>query len=627
MVVNKKKEECTIHREFGVWSNTCYLVRKIAQYCPVLIVGITFSVICNSVNSYYWGILSKYIIALIEKHSGGPEAVRELIRLALIAGAVALALGVGATVSNNRRWFYIFTMRTHLLTERITKVLKLRYDMLERPDILDMAERAERAMGGGNGVEGMLSLFTQLATSLCTVAVTFTTVTILDWRLIILLIGLAIVQFLYFRHIMKRNKEEVWDKWAPTNRKRNYMERVTQDFEYSKDIRLFDLSAFLAGKQREVFAEREKLMDLNYNLWSYHSLVVELIYVIAKAAIYAVLFYTVLMKGLFIGDYTMYLAMTMAFSQALLNIFHRFGDYRKASVETDDFRSFMEFEIEDDEADALDLPECAEYEIEFHDVSYRYAKSDFDALSGFSLRIASGEKLAVVGLNGAGKSTMIKLLLRLYDPTEGYITLNGVDIRHYRRKDYYRLFAPVFQDVEIFAFPVLQNVSMAAIDGTDRSLVEKSLKEADLWDKIETLTRGIDTPLTNIAEDDGVNLSGGEQQKLALARALYKGGKIVVLDEPTSALDAIAEQRLYENFNEMIGDRSAVYISHRLASTQFCDRIALFKDGKLTEYGTHDELMSRNGAYADMFNTQAQYYRDEQDRRKAFEGEEVKNDE
>ncbi len=150
MVVNKKKEECTIHREFGVWSNTCYLVRKIAQYCPVLIVGITFSVICNSVNSYYWGILSKYIIALIEKHSGGPEAVRELIRLALIAGAVALALGVGATVSNNRRWFYIFTMRTHLLTERITKVLKLRYDMLERPDILDMAERAERAMGGGN---------------------------------------------------------------------------------------------------------------------------------------------------------------------------------------------------------------------------------------------------------------------------------------------------------------------------------------------------------------------------------------------------------------------------------------------------------------------------------------------
>ena len=166
----------------------------------------------------------------------------------------------------------------------------------------------------------------------------------------------------------------------------------------------------------------------------------------------------------------------------------------------------------------------------------------------------------------------------------------------------------------MFAFPVSQNISMKTREETDRALVEKSAHGAGLWDKIMKLSKGIDTPLTNVVEEDGVSLSGGEQQKLSLARALYKDSKIVVLDEPTSALDAIAEQQLYESFDEMIGNRSAVYISHRLASTKFCDHIAMFEEGRLTEYGTHEELMAGNGAYANMFNTQAQYYRDKKER-------------
>lgn len=621
MAEYKESKENPLHKEFGIWSNTRYIVRKMAQYCPGVILISLIGILCISVNSYYWGIFGKYVIALIEKNVGGAEAERELVRLVIVAGAIALLIGVGQVIYNNRAWFRFIDVRMHMITERVKRVLDLRYDMLERPDILDIAERAAQATGGNsNGVEGMMHLLAQLAQSLCTVVATFTVVTILDWRLILLLIVIAIVQFVYFRHIIKRDKEEVWDKWAATNRQQHYMERVTQDFDYAKDIRLFNLSGLLVAKQREIFAKREKLRDLGYDLWFYHALVVQLLYVVAKSAIYAVLFHAVLHKGLSIGDFTMYLAMTMAFSQALLNIFHRFGDYKKASMETDDFRSFMELSIEDDEADAIDLSECDKLDIEFHNVSYRYTKSDKDALSGLSLKLKAGERLAVVGLNGAGKTTMIKLLLRLYDPTEGQITLNGVDIRKFHRKDYYKLFAPVFQNIEIFAFPVFQNVSLKTENETDRELVEKSLKEAGLWAKIETLSSGIDTPLTNVVEEDGVNFSGGEQQKLALARALYKGSKIVVLDEPTSALDAIAEQELYEHFDEMIGDRSAVYISHRLASTKFCDHVAMFENGKLTEYGTHDELMAKDGAYANMFRTQAKYYRDEQERKKNFEG-------
>ncbi|MBR6380053.1 MAG: ABC transporter ATP-binding protein, partial [Lachnospiraceae bacterium] len=210
----------------------------------------------------------------------------------------------------------------------------------------------------------------------------------------------------------------------------------------------------------------------------------------------------------------------------------------------------------------------------------------------------------------AGKTTMIKLLLRLYDPTEGRITLNGTDIRRFHREEYYRLFSPVFQNVEIFAFLMSENIALKSSADLDHTKAYASAIEAGLEEKLSSLVRGIDTPLTNVVEEDGIDLSGGEKQKLALAKALYKGARVVVLDEPTSALDALAEQALYSRFDEMIGDKSAVYISHRLASTRFCDRIAMFADGELAEYGTHEQLMEQDGAYARMFRVQAQYYQE-----------------
>ena len=216
----------------------------------------------------------------------------------------------------------------------------------------------------------------------------------------------------------------------------------------------------------------------------------------------------------------------------------------------------------------------------------------------------------MVGLNGAGKTTMIKLLLRLYDPTEGFITLNGTDIRKYRREDYYRLFSPVFQNVELFALPLAENVSMLPMQATDREKAAACLREAGLGGRLDELTKGLDTELLKIASEEGIDLSGGEKQKLALARALYKGAPVVVLDEPTAALDALAEKQLYERFDRMIGKKSAVYISHRLASTRFCDRIAMFMDGRMAEYGTHDELVAKGGEYARLFDVQAQYYRE-----------------
>lgn len=608
----KESKDNPLHREFGVWSNTLYILKKLRQYCPAVIPIALTGIVCGSILSYFWGIFGKYVIDLVQSEGSVTENTEALLKLVLIAGLAAAALTFGNAFSTNKTWYRFIYVRMQVITERIDRALCLNYQMLERPDVLDVHERATQATGGNNnGVEGMMNLMVTLGRNLVTILVTLAAVSVLDWRLVFCLFLLGVLQYLYHRWIIKLDKREVWDKLAPVWRQVNYMSRVTQDFDYAKDVRLFDMSGFLLDKQRQVFAQREERTDYHLDLWYRHTVVTQVLYLVGKALIYAALFFAVLKKGMSIGDFTMYLALALAFSESLQQFLHRFGDYGRASLEVDDFRSFMELDLEEG-ADTIPIPEAKEYTIEFHDVSYRYLKAEKDAVSHLNLTLHPGEKLAVVGLNGAGKTTMIKLLLRLYDPTQGYVTLNGTDIRRFKREEYYRLFSPVFQDVEIFAFPMAENVSMKTPEDTDRERARSVAFEAGLQEKVQSLKKGIDTELLKIVDEEGVDLSGGEKQKLALARALYKAAPVVVLDEPTSALDALAEQQLYERFDRMIGKKAAVYISHRLASTRFCDRVAMFKDGAVVECGSHEELMAKGGEYARMFEVQAQYYQEEQ---------------
>ncbi len=606
----KESKDNPLHKEYGILSNTRYIIRKMAQYQPSVLFLMFIGLVAGSVFSYFWGIFGKYVIDIIQTQDG-ESGERELIKLILIAGGIAAFLTICTVTSGSKTWYRWIYIRMNMINERIAKVLDLKYELLEKPDVLDVAERASQATGGNNnGVEGMMHLMMQLGQSSLTVIVTFIAVTVLDARLIIAMVVLTIVQYLYFRHIIKVDKREVWDKLSGSWRSRHYMERITQDFDFAKDIRLFHLSDFLTEKFNALNAFFIERNDYHHKLWLRYNFVTAAAGTAIKILVYAVLYVSVLKKDMSVGNFTMFLSFSLAFSGALMNLLQRFGDYKRASLETDDFRSFIDLETGDDEKDCIPLPQTDSFEFEFVDVSYKYLKSEKEALSHLNLKIAAGEKIAVVGLNGAGKTTMIKLLLRLYDPSQGYITLNGIDIRKFRRADYYKLFAPVFQNVEIFAFLMSENIAMKRKDGLDFERADKAAREAGLEERIASLTKGLETPLTKIVEDDGVDLSGGEKQKLALAKALYKGAKIVVLDEPTSALDAIAEQNLYERFDEMIGNKSAVYISHRLASTRFCDRIAMFEDGRLVECDSHEKLMALNGKYANMFNVQAQYYRE-----------------
>ena len=613
---NKKDENTDeFHKEYGVISNCRYIFEKFVKYRKSLILFIITGSIAAASMTYLWSFIGKLVIDMIEQQASSPDKdIKPLLYLTLITSAAELLFMWLNTVSSMKMSVGFTYVRLMIIKERIAKTLGMEYEALETPEMLDRLQKAKRATAGDwQGVQGMMTYMQVMGVQIISVTIAVAIMTTFNPWIILIIVVLSFAQFLFFDYIRKKDKKEMWDALMPHWRKLEYMENVTTDFSYAKDIRLFGMQKYLAKKQIDVYDEELHHWIKSRQYWIYNTIFAHGISLLRQLIIIGWLVYSVVFNGLSIGNFTLYTASAAAFSNAINEILQALSALRERSAHTDDYRSFMDIPSADDKAQTIPIPPADKYTFEFKNVSFKYRGQEKYALKNVNLTLHAGEKLAVVGLNGAGKSTFIKLLLRLYDVTEGCILMNGTDIRKFDRKEYYELFAPAFQDVMVFAFPVAENVSMKEPFNTDKAEAEKMLRLAGLGDKLDKLEKGVDTELLKVLYDDGVDLSGGEKQKLALARALYKKSKIIVLDEPTAALDALAEFRLYQSFNELVGDRTAVYISHRLSSTRFCDRVAMFKDGEMVEIGTHDSLMEADGAYADMFRVQAQYYVEDKD--------------
>ena len=613
---NKKDENTDeFHKEYGVISNCRYILGKFVKYRKSLILFIITGSIAAASMTYLWSFFGKLVIDMIEQQASSPDKdIKPLLYLTLITSAAELLFMWLNTVSSMKMSVGFTYVRLMIIKERIAKTLGMEYEALETPEMLDRLQKAKRATAGDwQGVQGMMTYMQVMGVQIISVTIAVAIMTTFNPWIILIIVVLSFAQFLFFDYIRKKDKKEMWDAMMPHWRKLEYMENVTTDFSYAKDIRLFGMQKYLAKKQIDVYDEELRHWIKSRQYWIYNTIFAHGISLLRQLIIIGWLVYSVVFNGLSIGNFTLYTASAAAFSNAINEILQALSALRERSAHTDDYRSFMDIPSADDKAQTIPIPPADKYTFEFKNVSFKYRGQEKYALKNVNLTLHAGEKLAVVGLNGAGKSTFIKLLLRLYDVTEGCILMNGTDIRKFDRKEYYELFAPAFQDVMVFAFPVAENVSMKEPFNTDKAEAEKMLRLAGLGDKLDKLEKGVDTELLKVLYDDGVDLSGGEKQKLALARALYKKSKIIVLDEPTAALDALAEFRLYQSFNELVGNRTAVYISHRLSSTRFCDRVAMFKDGEMVEIGTHDSLMEADGAYADMFRVQAQYYVEDKD--------------
>lgn len=485
------------------------------------------------------------------------------------------------------------------------KCASMDFEKTEDPEILDLSQKAQNGLNWYGGVDGFMRRLSNIISNVIQVV---TTAAILltgsVWVLLIVIIYIVISFFL-----TKRRSKLEFDlngAFDILDRKVSYNFWQTYDFKYGKDIRLYDASKMLDENCHQINDECYRV-ELKYRK---KIMVVTSLLSVAGAlknvGMYMILGIMAVKKIITIGNFSLYSSSALTASNALNVIVSEFGWLTVTSNYLYNYVRFMG--INTDTAFGIDKVDMdKDHEIEFKDVWFKYPRSENYILKGVSLKIKKGEKLSIVGLNGAGKTTFIKLLCRLYKVDKGEILIDGKNINEYEFSEYSKLFSVVFQDYKLFAFSFKENISVSEEPDEDRVL--KLCEKVGLGKKIDDMPNGMDTIMFKQFDESGVEPSGGEQQKMSIARAIYKDAPIVILDEPTAALDPIAEYDIYRQFNEIVNGKTAIYISHRLSSCKFCDKIAVFKDGVIQEYGHHSELLEiPNGEYKRMFDAQAKYY-------------------
>ena len=437
----------------------------------------------------------------------------------------------------------------------------------------------------------------------------------------------ALLVFLLKRKAMRRDHElrPAADEAA---RKMRYVEERGWDLQAGKDIRMYDLGGWLLG----ILKRERKTGETNVRLWENGYFAANLcdafLCFVRDAGAYLYFILQIVRGSLPVSDFVWYISVVASCQQACSAFLENVELLGRLSFDYSRLRLFLESgegdifqgtgagaersgkKVGTDSASSSRGKEAVGIELEH--VSFTYPGSRVPTLKDLNLAIRPGEKIALVGLNGAGKSTLVKLLCGLYRPTSGTIRVGGRPLSSFGREEYFSMIAAVFQDVKLLPLTIAQNVASDNGEDIDRQRVRQCLSLAGLWEMVDGLPQKEDTPLGRGVLDDGIDLSGGERQKVWMARAFYKEAPILILDEPTAALDPLAEQEIYEKYVEMSEGRTSLFISHRLASTRFCDRIWLMENGRITEQGSHEELMEKNGAYARLFAVQGKYYRKEE---------------
>ncbi len=483
--------------------------------------------------------------------------------------------------------------------------MRIDFEHTENPAALDQLNRAKEGISWySGGVVGVLNGFYDIVIN-CTVILGVGAVIVLTCPLLlpIQIVGLLLITVFN----AKNNKYEIeeYGRLAKTNREFGYFCFQLADFSYGKDIRLYDSAEMMCRKSSTI---AKKQMESWFRLarkqckctWG-----MDIANALRDGFSYFYIGYLALTKVIGIGDFTMCVAAASELYHGMRGIVFGCQDVVKRCNYAYQYLEFLNYPAAMPKGDKAVLN--GKHTIEFSHVSFRYPRSEQFVLENVNLTISSGEHLAVVGLNGAGKTTFIKLLCRLYDVTEGQILIDGVDIREYSEEEYRKLFAVVFQDFKLFAFSLRENISFGEAAGDEE--IQRVLELAGFYEDAEKLPEGLDTMIYKSFDEHGVELSGGQQQKTAISRALYRNAPIVILDEPTAALDPMAEYDIYRHFDCLVGNKTAIYISHRLSSCKFCHRIAVFADRTIKEYGTHEELVGiQDGIYAKMFEAQAKYF-------------------
>jgi ABC-type multidrug transport system fused ATPase/permease subunit len=526
----------------------------------------------------------------------------------LVAVLVLLNLAV-SVAANLTRYFtdkYHIRLVQRLVRMLVEKCMSMDFSHTENADILAQREKAIRGMDTTYGsIEVMTFTLGALVSAVITLVGTVYVVGRLSPLLLAVLIAVTAANMLIVSRLSK-GSTEFYKNLIEDQRKFGYYTWELKRFQYGKDIRIYNAVPLI--KQRiDDYASKDWFMQRKFNRrQNRYTVMTTLLNAAQQALLYGYLGVRVVTKLITVGEFQMLVTASLNFAGSLRGIVENVIGLARVVEYINETRVFLQ-QPDVMRSGSRPVVKADKHTIEFRDVSFKYPNAENYSLRHVSITLTPGSKLSVVGRNGAGKTTFIKLLCRLYDPAEGQILLDGADIREYDLDSYRELLSVVFQDYKLLAFSLRENIA-AAPEADDARVLEAACK-AGFIERLETLEKGLDTAVYKDFDKNGMEFSGGESQKIAIARAIYKNAPITVLDEPTAALDPMAEYDIYNRFDSLIGDKTAIYISHRLSSCRFCDNIAVFKDGEIVQYGPHDALVKdEGGEYFTMWTAQAKYY-------------------
>ncbi|XMB71459.1 ABC transporter ATP-binding protein [Mycoplasmatota bacterium WC30] len=484
------------------------------------------------------------------------------------------------------------------------KMMNVEYKYLEQPEFLDSVSKAKFAIDSFDALNIFLRHIIDLITQFITICSLITLIVFFNPIIIILILTGVSIHFIVGQ-VSSKKQQEYYKELGPVNRRYNYYSKVLTETKYQKDFRIYKLGG-LMNQRFNYFLDKTCKNIINYqkNLGKYQVYFM-LINYIQIIGIYGFIGYISVTQSLGVGAYILLTASAMKVSAAIDGFASRFIRIKQTVVLLNSV--FEVLDKEDDITISQEGYQCDLFqELEFKNVTFTYPDTEKTVLKNVSFKIVKGEKISIVGINGAGKTTIVKLISRFYTPDSGEILWNGRNVIDYNYQSYINQLSAVFQDFKLFALTISENVDL---EEKDRSYIKECLYKVGLQNKIESLPNNIDSFLSKIYSKEGIDMSGGEKQKVAIARAMYQDASLIILDEPTSALDPISEAEIYEKFSKLIKSKTAIFISHRMSSSVFCDKIIVLDDMTVRDIDTHKNLLSReNTKYSQLFTAQADYY-------------------
>lgn len=531
--------------------------------------------------------------------------------LILITGYIVLLQAVRFSQSHLQglQKKILFLLRFDMMGDYCQKILEMDDQSLESTTGQKKKEEATRNLYSGDdiGIEAYAKSYLSLSVNLGGLILYGIIVGKCSLLLLLILTAQAMISSLLHFWAGKRTyklEEKIEKNWKEFQ----YLRRESIIPESGKDIRIYRMGQWFLRRFHDRIDQIVAITDNEHTGFMAADIAEKILSFVRNILVYGYLIYHMANGRLTLPAFLLYVGIVAGFETWMNGLFESIQQILINEKPMDGYRDFMDYGVLQEQGKAAPLAPGHSHEIRLEKVCFRYEGSSSDTIHNMDLTIRAGEKLALVGLNGAGKTTLVKLLCGLYRPTGGKIYLDGQDIQTLSQKEIFREFSVVFQEVFAFSFPLIANVSCTMTGQEDEARLEESLSKAGLREKVYSLPKGIRTVINKDLDPEGITLSGGELQKLMLARALYKDSPVVILDEPTAALDPIAESEMYEKYDQLTKGKTAVFISHRLSSTRFCDRILFMEQGSITEEGTHESLMEKKGSYAELFTLQAKYY-------------------